>query len=427
VVAGMLITIITLLVAAIVSKEVRIGFTRVGEMQQQLSDLEAKLALSRKSVDKAKERTRSAQEERSAALEQVGEAEKKLATSQERLSDIGKELKGVSGHLRQSQQRLTETEKQYSAVEAELREKEQEVKRGEVQAFETSRQLLNLENQMRELARQREDLAGEVGALQKQAQALQGEKQNLEGEVRRLTSLVRVATPALTEETIFEVGHEIGRKVFLPGLPIADLRSQLEQFIRELSNTAEKAGAGKNEQGEVVIPVHRISEQDSGVVRVYRDPELMELLARQIHSSEDRVVVRAFSLLNIPRGQPVLVELSLTQNRLLFGKGEQLGELTVDGRKSEAELLIELVSWLREKVAQRARAAGILPDISAAGERNLLFGSTRYPVGRISPERLFDTVKTVKQYSGSTKIIARAAEDTWSVGPLQLELTTSHP
>jgi uncharacterized protein (DUF3084 family) len=425
VLVGMLITILTLLAAALVSKDVRIGFTKVGEMRRQLSELESQLALSRKSVEKAKARTLSAQEAKAAALTQVGEAEGKLTASQKKLSVTSKELGSVSGRLKQSQKRLIATEKQYFAVEAELKEKTQEVKRGESQAFETSRQLLTLENQMQELARQREGLATEVSALQKQEQSLQGEKQNLEGEVRRLTGLVQVATPALTEETIFEVGHEIGRKVFSPELPIADLRSQLEQFVIELSGTAERAGAGKSEEGKSVIPVRRISEQSKGLVRIYSDPELMEFLARQIHSSENSVVVRASSLLNVPRGKPVLVELSLVQNRLLFKKGEQLGELTVEGKKSEAELLIEIVSWLREKVAQRTREAGILPDISPTGERNLLFGSTRYPVGRVSPERLFELVKAAKKHSGPNKIVARAAEDTWTVGPLQLDLTVA--
>jgi uncharacterized protein (DUF3084 family) len=429
VVAGMLITIVTLTAAAMLSEQVRIGFTRVGQMQEQLKDLEKMASLSRKTAEKAKAGSRKAQEEKQAALQELSGTKQRaevvrtsLAAFQKKLTDTTTKLSEVRGRLQQSQGRLAAAKKQYDAVSAKYQETSQSLKRGETKAFELGRKSLTMESQMNDLARQKEALATEVATLQKQESTLTSEKGRLQEEVNRLSGIARIATPALTEATVFEVGHEVGRRQFAAEQPIAGLRDQLEQFVGELAATAENAGAGKTEDGRSIVPVGRFGGQDQGPLQIYEGSELLELLARQIHSAEGNVIVRAFSVLNVPRGQPVWVEFSLTQNQLLFKKGEKLGELTVDPKKPEAQLLIELVWWLREQVAQRAREANILPDLAPGNENNLLFGPTRFPVGRISPDRLFELLKAIKKYSRPVPIVARAGEDTWTAGPLQLEL-----
>jgi uncharacterized protein (DUF3084 family) len=425
VVAGMLITILTLLAAAAVSKEVRIGFTRVGEMQQQLGELETKLAISLRSVARAKDRTKIAQAEREVALQELVGAQDQAEAVKSSLEVSQKKLNATTGKLTGVSSQLANARERYAAIDVKYKATEQALKKGEEKAFEIGRKSLTMEGQMKELSRQRDALAGEVSSLQKQEQNLMAEKAGLSAEVTRLTGLMQVATPALTEQTIFEVGHEIGRKLFPANQSIAVLRESLDQFVGELNDIAAQAGAGKTEAGRSVIPVRRVSDASKGLVQIYEDPQLLEFLARQIHAGDGKVVVRAFSLLNVPRGQPVLVELVPVTDRLLFSKGEKLGEITVNPTKSEAELLIEIVQWMREAVAQRARDANILPDLAPANEKNLLFGPTRYPVGRISPDRLFAILKEIKNHPTSVKVVARAAEDTWTVGPLQIDLNTA--
>jgi uncharacterized protein (DUF3084 family) len=79
VVAGMVITLLTLLVAVAVSEDVRTGLTRVAEIRQQLADLERQAKLSRQQLDKAKGRTRQAEEEREKALQSLSKAQQQAS------------------------------------------------------------------------------------------------------------------------------------------------------------------------------------------------------------------------------------------------------------------------------------------------------------------------------------------------------------
>ncbi|NIM06354.1 MAG: DUF3084 domain-containing protein [Armatimonadetes bacterium] len=426
VLAGMMITLITLIAAAALSEKVRVGLTQVDEMRSQMSALGSKLEESLSTLAAAEERTKKIEDAREAALldladtkRKMDEVSVKLEEADAKLKSVNEELENVTARLSQSQERLQKVQEQLTAARAEL-------KRGERLALGQGRRLLEMEGQRDELASQRDALTKEVRGLKKQAKLLRQERDGLKTEVARLNArldaLVGATTPILTEEVIFEVGEELGRKRIEANQPITALRRQLQQFVHSLETRARQAGAAEDENGRVVIPTRILTQPGNGQIRIYEDSEVMEMLARQIHAPSGSVIVRAFCLLNVPRGLPVPVNLTLTPNHLLFKQGEQLGSTTLNPRKSEGELLAEIVGWLREDISTRARQKEILPDLPSPGEKALLFGTSRYSVGRISPDKIFGIIREIKRRRSSVEIVARAAKDTWTVGPLELEL-----
>jgi uncharacterized protein (DUF3084 family) len=409
--AGMAITLLTLIVAAALSEKVRIGLTQVDQMRAQMSQLGAKLEESRKTLQAAEKRTGEVEKAREAALADLAESKRQMAEVSTKLGEAESKLKAVNDELAKVNTKLSESQKRLENVEAQLKRAREELKRGEGVALEQGKKLLQLETQRDALLRQRDSLTAEVGSLKTEAKSLRGER-----------ALIGVTAPILTEEVIFEVGEELGRQEIEANQPIAVLRQELEQFASRLEQEVRAAGAGEDENGRALIFVQVLVQQGSQLVRIYETSELMEMLARQIHAPGGSVIIRAFSMLNVPRGRPVPINLALVENHLLFKKGETLARIRLDPSKSEGELLSEIVVWLRTEVAARARQKSILPDLPPTSEKALLFGGDRRAVGRISPERLFSLLKEIKRRRAPVTVVAAAARDTWTAGPLDVEL-----
>ena len=428
VIAGMAITLLTLIAAYALSENVRLGLLRVDEMREQRAELEAKVASSKRIIDSAQAQTRKAEDDRKRAEEQasqarlqVTEAASKLKATEAKLQATELEIQRVSSRLKESQTHLDSNRKQLAAIKIELNLQEQRLGKSNDKLLGSYQKQLKLQRQLDQLENDRAALDKEVQGLQQQSAALRQESEKLQADVTSLSAWVKAAAPALTQAVVYEVGQEAGRELIKSDQPIADIKQQLEQFIHKLDKTAKDAGVGVDESGNAIL-LSRMIQQ-----RLYEESQVLEMLARQVHGLGGEVIVRAFSLVNVPKGQPMPIELTLTSNRLLFSKGLELSNITLDARKSEAELLIGIVSWLREKVGARAREANMLPDLVPAAERSLLFGGTRYPVGRISPERLLDILKKIKKHRAPVRVVARAAKDTWTMGPLELDLAVAKP
>jgi len=434
VIAGMAITLLTLIAAYALSENVRLGLLRVDEMREQRAELEAKVASSKRIIDSAQAQTRKAEDDRKRAEEQasqarlqVTEAASKLKATEGKLKTTESEIQRVSSRLKESQTHLDSNRKQLAAIKIELNLQEQRLGKSNDKLLGSYQKQLKLQRQLDQLENDRAALDKEVQGLQQQSAALRQESEKLQADVTSLSAWVKAAAPALTQAVVYEVGQEAGRELIKSDQPIADIKQQLEQFIHKLDKTAKDAGVGVDESGKAILLSRMIKQEGELQPRLYQESQVLEMLARQLHGLEGEVIVRAFSLVNVPKGQPMPIELTLTSNRLLFNKGQELSNITLDARKTEAELLVGIVWWLREKVGARAREANMLPDLVPAAERSLLFGGTRYPVGRISPDRLLDILKKIKKHHSPVRVVARAAKVTWTVGPLELDLAVAQP
>lgn len=437
VVAGMLITLVTLLAAATVSKDVRDGLLKAGVMRTKITELEAAVRHSETRLSNAKSQTTRAESEWNRARKTLSEARLQTADAVAQLKQVSTKLDTVelerarvAKRLSDSQARLKRIQAQYASASADLQKKKLSLKdldtqldRSEQKNYDMGREQLALEKKLADLAQNRSTLEKDIITLQERSRSLSDTSIALSNQVAKLQRFINSARPALTQEPLFEVGQEIGRSVIDTSLPVGDIQKQLEQFVRGVEVSVRAAGAGEDETGRAVILAKMIPpEGENSQPKYIEDAQVLELLAIDLHKQNGTSVVRCFSWLNVPRNQPVPIDLGFVPNKLLFNKGSELAKITLDPGQTEARLFVQIVIWMREDVAAKAHQESILPDFSSPSEKSLLFGTPQYSVGRISPERLFALLKEIKRHKTPVQIVARAAKDTWTTGPLDVEL-----
>ena len=202
---------------------------------------------------------------------------------------------------------------------------------------------------------------------------------------------------------------------------MASARLQLERLLERLAERVTQAGARPLPgTDEVVIVNALVRDPETNRVTVARPSQVLDAVATSIHESEGDVIVRAYSVFNTHSGEPVYVDFQLFRNLLVFRRGETLAETLIDGRLSEPALMGALVSLLRDEVGARARSQNVMPRV-APGSPDL-FAPTAGSVGEMSYDDLFDVIARLRRANGVARVTAVAAHDTWTIGPLEVDL-----
>lgn len=437
VVAGMLITLVTLIAVAAVSEDVRNGLLRARAMRQEIVKLEREVRANRNRVSEAQARTQRAETEWASSRTNLKAAKRETEAARTRLHDVSSTLKEVNAararivaQFAASQSLLRQVQARRDRTLAELKKKEDDLKKlndqlenADALFAETGKANLKLEQEKAALEDRRSALTEEISALKTQSENLHQESVRLGAQVAKLQIFINTAKPVLTQEVVFEVGQELGRDVIDASLPVSTIKKRLEEFVRSVETSVRAAGAGES-AGHAIILVKLMPIEGDTQPRLMEESHILDLLARDLHEQSGSSVVRCFSMLNVPRGQPVPVDFGFVPNKLLFTKGTELARITLDPSDSDL-LLLQVIAWMRQDVATRAHEASILPDLSSPGERTLLFGTPQYSVGRISRERLSSLLKDVRKHRSPVEVVARAAKDTWTVGPLDIELAVA--
>jgi uncharacterized protein (DUF3084 family) len=448
IVAGMLTTLATLLIAFAVSKEVRIGLTQVDSMIASNNELKQQLRINEISAANARKRFYAAEDERKQALkesalvknqldktrQQVNVAKGKITTAEIKLSQSQHRLEAVEKDMQRVDARLGELHGQFNKVNLELTQKQGQLKKAEQSALTAGGETLKLREEIANLTKQRSNLADqrtalttELDSLQEQAASLRGERESLSTEVARLTNMIGLAQPVMTQEVIFGVGQEVGRSLLDANQPISDIRQQLEQFVKTLQTTAITAGAGTDPNGSSVIIFRMLPDNAGRANPLLDESEILDTLARSLHGQGGSLIGRAFSLFNVSRGQPVPIDFYFVQNRLLFERGKELASIEVNPKRPQKELISSIFLLLSEEVSSRARRANILPDLPAIGERSVSLTNPRAAVGKISFDRILTAVEEIKRHKKPVRVVVRAAKDLWTLGPLDVELAIVEP
>ena len=368
VISGMLITVLTLTVAALVSKDVKDGLFRVVEMRL----AQAKLA---REIENLTARADAVDRQRKAAEQQVSESRAELKRTEEVLQQMRDEL-------RQQQQKLESTRTQLAKTAAALMVKEREVKNAE-------------------------RLLGAATSLQAALEA--------DAERARISIAVGRSVPLL-----FGAGQILHVDLIQGGQPVPAIRKQLDAMLARLDQEVQAAGARPlPEAKSAVVVQHPVVDRDKKVVTYFYGEQVLSALADQIHGASGGVIVRVDSLYNSHQGEPAYVDFALFNNKKVYDRGQILAETIVDGRLSEAGVYVALVSLLRDEVGSRARRENVMARPAPLGGET--FGSVREPVGDIGPEELFASIAELRRINGPARVRALAAEDTWTAGPLEVE------
>jgi len=272
---------------------------------------------------------------------------------------------------------LTETQEALTSKTEDLEQLEEEYQ-------QLNNQISIQTQQLESLIEIRENLTKERDSLQQEITELEETVQGLSSGIRWLRS----------GDIILDQGEEIAMAIIQGGQTEEEIEQEIVHLLAQATRTVLEAGAEQDEESGQVLIISRSEYED---------------IIQKIKESETSLVVRLLASMNVIRGEMVLADISVLENRLIFEKDEVvlMEEVPVINEPSEAE--DRLFSILR-KVNLRAVQEGIIPE------------SQTSLVGTISAVNLFETVRTIAQSDTGMLLKVIAIDDTWTTGPFKVRM-----
>ena len=373
VISGMLITIVTLALAMALSENVRIGLHSVGQLRAETKQLRG-------------EKRRLTQEVK-LGEQQLVQTRTELTRN---LSATEEDLKREQAKLQDTQQKRQEAEQERQAAEA---------------AAE------HLGRKIRELNREEADLQHDYAYLQ-------------HASINQNALLGYLAQDRLRAVT-FDAGQPLDVLRVDPSATVYMVRRRLDEFIAHLDTAVREAGAKPEAGGKQAVVVTHYEQDPKTKQRVLVDANhTLDGLAASIKQAfKDApglrsAVVQASCVRNEYPGEPVYVDFVVFPNVLVFKKGTRLADVTLPAGQEDWQAMEALVLLLKGKV--RAVSEGkVIPKLDPSQPHA---GGQSGSVGGMSYRDLFSPVHRVLQLHGPAHITALAKDDTWTIGPLDVEL-----
>ncbi|MGD9552577.1 MAG: DUF3084 domain-containing protein [Candidatus Caldatribacteriota bacterium] len=259
-------------------------------------------------------------------------------------------------------------------------------------------ELNKLEEEFQRLNKQIELQTAQLDSLLETRQKLTEERDSLQQEIVELQETVKALYSGISwlrsGDIIIDQGEEIAMTIIKGGIP----EEQVEQELISLLNQANRK----------VLELGAEPDEKTGQILIISKREYDEVV-QKIQQSDGELIVRLLAAMNVIRGEMVLANFAILENKLVFTENEIIlvEEIPVINDAKEAEN--RLFSILR-KVNLKAVQEGIIPE-----PRTSL-------VGTISAVNLFEMVRTIVQSETALQIKVIALDDTWTTGPLRVRM-----
>ena len=390
------------------------------EAQVQGADARADAALAR--THQAEAQARQATRRAQTALQLALDAEGRLHRSLDRLSAAQAGLSRSREDLRRRQALLSAARRRLVVVNASLGGTRADLRGARARLHTAQLAFADAQAGVKEAQAHYNRALSTVADLSRRGDALSARNADL---TQQNTQLEAKNQQLLTQTTflqgahlVYHKGQEVGRRVIATSQTAATVRQNLLLFLGDLSRSAEEAGASKTDQGRAVQVVAAI-----GNGAAVSEDDALDALSQSIAQqagSVPGVVVVATAHYNSFGGEPVGIEIQPYDNELVFAKSALIASVEVDGSLPEDQILSALQAFLKERVGTAARRQGIIPRPDPeTGEPT---------VGeRTNSAKTLALVKQIQRLGPGTLVIARAADDTYSSGPLRLDLTATAP
>jgi uncharacterized protein (DUF3084 family) len=406
---------------------VGIGYLGVGYVRialTQLDEIRAELASLQRQRDAMQQENRSLKTSRDAALKSARRAE---ADAQKGRQALG----AVRSSLVQANERIQSARAELGKVRAEsgqLRVKSEGFRR---RLDATTEQLKKADDNLREADRRLKDVEGqrvrlgtEVGDLRKEQTRLKGDvealKLELETQRERLTQAGQLVHDLFARlHPIFDLDAELVRGVVKRPDDMDTLKNDVVALYVLADRAAEAGGAAKGDNDRFVRAVRPVP-RDTPVGEEDAVPESRVLgeVVRQLWQEEgDFFVVQVTVARRTFPLQQVYVGFHAAPNRLVFRKGETIVKREIRAHLDESGVFEQL--WLliadprRSEVRKQAQSAGLLP--APASER----------FGEVEIRELFRAAKECANRDQPMTVRMEAADDTYTVGPLTINIVTA--
>ena len=201
---------------------------------------------------------------------------------------------------------------------------------------------------------------------------------------------------AVAKRVIVQSNEEIARGVLnSSGVVRRDLVALLDNASRTMA--VKGAKAPKNGRTIIIAPKPGLKYES----------ESIDAITRKISSFNGEVVVIVTALRNAVRGEQIPVGVSLYRNKLAFRKGESIASTTIDGSRSEARILNDLIGFFQRDVRQAALKADMIPVVDP-DDPEAMFGTIS---GQQQLDEFMGVVNRIKDANGSVFVRVMAQQD----------------
>lgn len=237
--------------------------------------------------------------------------------------------------------------------------------------------------------------------IRKEIAALENQRDDLKKDINNMTDSIRVK-----ETPLYTAGQPILVAVIQTGLPERAIKMVLDHILETANYAAimrNNAQAAKK-KGEAV-------PQDTRMV-YYRDREEYENIIRRLSKQPGKrgVVVRSAELCFL--WEPVGVSFEFFEDKLVFGKNEEVIEFEIDGSKSREDVYNTLALILKSRVRAVAEKKGVRPNV----EEKLV---------EASPLDIVDACDRIRVFGGVARVLIRAKREITTAGPLEVRFEIS--
>jgi uncharacterized protein (DUF3084 family) len=355
IITGILITGSTIGVLTLVSKDVRTALFGMEALAQKLSSLSQEVASKNIELDTSRVALESKNAEYSALTVKVKDTTQRLQSITSELSDVTAQRDQAALELEQAKGDLGNAK----------------------QAINTLQETKN--------------------QLDSRVQSLNQSKVTLESDVERLNQLTTKLGQGIQVvregSIIYRAGEVLATLTLHGGESKSDTENALKEAIYQTNqNIIDKLGIENRN-----LRVLWIAQSD------------FDKITAALVSSPEDMIVRIAAGGNTVYGEPVIGQIGLFPNHLIYGQDETIYMSTIE-TGSKAQPPEETVMAFLQKVNAAAVEKGILPD------------PIQGTVGAINGADFYDTVNKLKRYNGKVTITATAKTDIYTVGPLKIEM-----
>lgn len=419
---GILIFVTTVVVLAIVSREVRIALFELDKLLRERESLHSQLAELRSSYHMWKKRAEALDSKLKEEQQKVIQAQRQhaqvsaeLNAARAQLKDAKSRLHMLSDALYRLKDELLKSKRQLSATQLELGHAKDELK-DTIVKLQNSRE--ELEKLKAEIAKADETAKRSIATtrkqldeLRRQVDELQAMRAELEHYRRNLDTYI--AQVLFRGDLAYRAEETVAVEVIDGSVEKERILTALNNLLDNADKLARQRGASA-QAGERAIKIFgmlvKLPEQEEPVLFTERD--ILNIIADNISETKTSVIVEVYAKRNSLAGEQVPVDIRLYRNQLIFRQGEVLTSARVNGRASTGELMQQLANILHTNLNRIARERGLF--VRMDGERPTY--------GAISFSEFGDAIEQLKRINGPAIVEAIAKMDTFTIGPLEVKL-----
>lgn len=444
--AGMLGTLVTIIVLATASEPVR-AWLLEGEQirrdlkaeRQKLSEAQETLQQERDRISQLEDRNKQLSGENEARQTELTQKEADILKAQQKAQSLESQIAGLQAGLKDFRKRLADARTQVIDLEKRQKELLADVKTAEAlkakaQTDNAEIQRVNLEltNQNSVLERKIAEAEAKVKqlsmAVEDYQKLINQQESQLEAADRKYQDAIREATANLakadnelkalqddinrlkstrqylettigfarTSPLLFNRGAELARLQTRDLLTMAEAEKIVLGLLSDSNDLARDAGSSRAINNRYATLVDRQIE-----TQTFTPEEQIKIAVEELSGKSENMLVIARVLYNAFKGEPVALTLEVHRNPVIYEADAVVFEFEVDGRQTENEIISSILASLRSGLSDKASGDGMIP---AYGQES--------PLGEVTQDQILEMAERVKAMGRRTTVQILAAQQT---------------